>query len=397
MRFASRLVHGGRRHTFHDLGTVVEPVFTSAVYVYYHDISRETPHVLPYKYSREDNPTVSHLEEKVRVLDSGACCLAFSSGIASIRCIVDCLVELWRRPTLLAPLDLYGSTLTLFRKYSERGLIELVALSPGSDSIVEELKGIGKRERVIVFLEVVSNPMLRVYDIDEIARTLRDLNIDEYVLIVDNTIPTQVGVRPIEHGADIVVYSASKYLSGHNDAIGGVAVLSDRVSSLETPLWHSRRLHGCIMSPFTAYLIDRGLKTLHIRIRKHEENARAVAEFLQDHPKVLEVIYPGICSHPDYRTSVKVLDTPGGIVSFRLKDRPELSKIFKKLKIIIPGVSFGGPETIITHPLTTTHRYLEEHERRIVGIDERLFRLSLGLEDVEDIIEDLDKALRETP
>ncbi len=394
MRFASRLIHGGRRHTFHDLGTVVEPIFTSAVYAYYHGISRETPHVLPYKYSREDSPTVSHLEEKVRDLDEAASCLAFSSGIASIRCVTDSIVELWGKFTLIAPLDLYGSTLVLFRKYHQRGLIDLVTVSPGSDTIIEELKNIRRDSRVVVFLEVVSNPVLRVYDIEEISKVLGEVGIEQKLVVVDNTIPTQIGVRPINHGADIVIYSASKYLSGHNDAIGGFTSLSEAVSSLETPLWHSRRLHGCIMSPFTAYLIDRGLKTLHVRMRKHEENARAVAEYLQDHPKIIEVIYPGMHTHPDYKISVKILDTPSGIVSFRLKESPDLARVFKNLKMIIPGVSFGGPETIITHPLTTTHRYLGEEERAIVGIDDRLFRLSVGLEDSEDIIEDLDRMLR---
>ncbi|NPA70678.1 MAG: PLP-dependent transferase [Crenarchaeota archaeon] len=394
MRFNTKLIHGGRRHTFRELGTIVEPIFTSAVYVYHHDIDRETPHVLPYKYSREDNPTVAHLEEKVRELDSAATCLAFSSGIASIRCLIDSLVELWGKITLVVPLDLYGSTLVLFRKYAQRGLIELITVSPGTDSIVEELKYLNSSS-IVVFFEEISNPILRVYDIEEISRTLRDKNVERSLIIVDNTIPTQIGIRPIEHGADIVVYSASKYLSGHNDVIGGLTSLSEKVREIESQLWHSRRLHGCIMSPFTAYLIDRGLKTLHLRMQKHEENARAIAEFLNDHPKISEVIYPGLSTHPDFKISVKILNNASGIVSFRLKEEPDLSRMFKKLKIIIPGVSFGGPETIVTHPLTTTHRYLEENERKIVGIDNKLFRLSIGLEDVNDIIEDLDNMLRE--
>ncbi|NPB00164.1 MAG: PLP-dependent transferase [Crenarchaeota archaeon] len=394
MRFATRLIHGGRRHTFHELGTVVEPIFTSAVYVYHHEVSRETPHVLPYKYSREDNPTVAHLEEKIRSLDSAEACIAFSSGIASIRCVIDSLVEKLGRLLLIAPLDLYGSTLVLFRKYAHRGLIELETVPPGTESILEKLKSIDKGS-VVIFLEEISNPVLRVYDIEEISKNLKDHKYENSLLIVDNTIPTQVGIRPIEHGADIVVYSASKYLSGHNDAIGGIVALSGSVKELEETIWHSRRLHGCIMTPFTAYLLDRGLKTLHLRMMKHEENARAVAEFLLDHSKVNEVIYPGLSSHPDFKTSIKMLGNTSGIVSFRLKNDPDLSKMFKKLRIIIPGVSFGGPETIITHPLSTTHRYLEENERKIVGIDQRLFRLSVGLEDVEDIIEDLDSMLRE--
>ncbi len=394
MRFTTKLIHSGKRHTFHELGTVVEPIFTSAIYVYHHEIVRETPHVLPYKYSREDNPTVAHLEEKVKDLDSAATCLAFSSGIASIRCIIDTIVELWGKITLVAPIDLYGSTLVLFRKYAQRGLIELITVSPGTESIVEELKYLNKNN-IVVFFEEISNPILRVYDIDNISRTLREKNIDKSLIIVDNTIPTQIGVRPIEYGADIVVYSASKYLSGHNDAIGGLVSLSEKVREIESQLWHSRRLHGCIMSPFTAYLIDRGLKTLHVRMSKHEENARAVAEFLQDHPKISEVIYPGLTTHPDFKISVKILNNTSGIVSFKLKEDPDIPRMFKKLRIIVPGVSFGGPETIITHPLTTTHKYLEEHERKLVGIDNRLFRLSIGLEDVNDIIEDLDNMLRE--
>ncbi len=391
MKFETRLIHGGKRHTFDSLGSIVEPIFTSAVYLYHEYISKEIPHTIPYKYSREDNPTVVHVEEKVKILDEGSSCLAFSSGLASIKCLIETLCLKYRKPILIAPLDLYGSTIVLFKKYNDVGLLELKLTKPGTENILEAIQQVSKiKKHVVVYVETVSNPILRIYDIYEIKKFLEELNI-EHTLIVDNTIPTQIGIRPIQYGADFTIYSASKYLSGHNDVIGGFIVLKD--DRLHEDLWHSRRLSGCIMSPFTAYLIDRGLKTLHIRMRKHEENARAVAEYLQDHPKVSEVIYPGLSTHPDYRIGIRLLRCVSGIVSFKVRGSVDLSKIYSKMRIIIPGVSFGGPETIITHPSSTTHKYLTEDEKMIIGIDEKLFRLSVGLENVEDIIEDLDRIL----
>ncbi len=390
MKIETKLIHGGRRHTFNDLGTIVEPIFTSAVYAYHEEINREKPHLIPYKYSREDNPTITHLEEKVKELDEGKYCLAFSSGLSAIKCVIETLISKLRKPTIITPLDLYGSTLVLLKKFRDLGLINLVITNPGTENIVNKLHEFRNSKNIIIYFETISNPILRVYDIEEILKTAKDLNID-CTIIVDNTIPTQVSIRPIEYGAKVVIYSASKYLSGHNDAIGGLVVLNDE--DLHIDLWHCRRLSGCIMSPFTAYLVDRGLKTLHLRMRRHEENARIVAEYLQDHPKVNDVIYPGLSTHPDYKISVRILRCTSGIVSFRVKNIKKPSEAYKKLKIIIPGVSFGGPESIITHPLTTTHRYLSEDEKKIVGIDDRLFRLSVGLEDVEDIINDLDNML----
>ncbi len=395
MKFDTKLIHGGAKHTFPNIFNIIEPVFLSSVYRFVPGEEKETPHVIPYKYGREDNPTVVYLERKISELEGGVDALAFSSGIASINCILTLLVK--KDCTIVAPLDLYGSTVILLRKYANLYNCKLIETDPGTENILNALHNLEnvKSCRVVVLVESVSNPLLRVYDIEEIAKICKE-NTEkgvETILVVDNTIPTMYSLKPIEHGASITVYSATKYLSGHNDVVGGFAIFTNKVHAEQA--WDIRRLQGTIMEPFTAYLIDRGLKTLHVRMRKHEENARAVAEFLQDHPKVAEVIFPGFSNHKDFKLACKYLKCLSGMVSFRVKGGlEEALRVCKNVKLIVPGVSFGGTESIITHPYTTTHRYLSADEKRRVGITENLLRLSVGLEDPEDIVEDIDQALR---
>ncbi len=402
MKPETLLIHGARRvHSPDSVDSLVEPVYLCAVYRFHPLIEKEVPHKIPFKYGREDNPTVAYLEEKIRLVEGGTDALAFSSGLAAINTTLRALV-IPKRTVIIAPLDLYGSTVTVLRSLAQREQIRLVLTKPGTSSLVNELYSLKIEEDVeiaIIFFESVSNPVLRVYDIELISKVARDVlgkKIQSIYVVVDNTIATCVGVRPLSLGADISIYSASKYLGGHNDLIGGLAVFRDKDLALQA--WDERRLTGTIMDPFTAFLVDRGLKTLALRMRKHEENARAVAEFLSDSPKVEEVIYPGIAAHPDYKVVVKQLRCTSGIISFRIRGTQEDAlRVCISTRLITPGVSFGGAESIITHPYTTTHKYLSEDEKRIIGVTPNLIRLSVGLEDVDDIIEDLDQALRKIP
>ncbi len=403
MRLNTLLIHGSRKvHTPPAVASVIEPLYVSAVYSFHPQIEKEIPHKVPFKYSREDNPTVSYLEEKIKLIEGGEDALAFSSGLAAINTILRALAEP-EKTTIVAPLDLYGSSITVLKNLEQREKIKLVFSLPGTKSLLDVIGSLREKDNMdnlIIFFESVSNPLLRVYDIEDIAKTTRDIFSKKMskniYIIVDNTIPTCAGARPIELGADITVYSASKYLGGHNDIIGGIGVFKDRDTALR--VWDERRLSGTVMDPFTAFLTDRGLKTLALRMRKHEENARAVAEFLREHSKIKEVIYPGLSDHPDYKIAVKILRCTSGIVSFRIRGTLEDAlRVCKNTRIIVPGVSFGGTESIITHPYTTTHRYLSEEERRVTGVTPDLIRLSVGLEDPEDLIEDLDRALRSIP
>jgi cystathionine gamma-synthase len=289
---------------------------------------------------------------------------------------------------VLIPLDVYGSTLVLIERLGKFG-VKVVITDPGNENVLASIgRGVD-----IVFIESLSNPLLRVYDIPQIVKAAHEVGA---VVIVDNTLATPIGMNPLLHGADYVIHSATKYLGGHNDAVGGFVIGSD--AEAMKGVWEWRRVLGTIMEPFTAFLIDRGLKTLHIRMRRHEESARAVAEYLMEHSKVERVYYPCMPNHESYELARKLLSNCGGIVSFEVKGGLDAAMaVYKNVRLIIPSVSFGGTESIITHPASTTHAHWSPEDRARAGIRDNLLRLSVGLEDVEDIIEDLDQALRRVP
>ncbi|ADN50435.1 Cystathionine gamma-lyase [Vulcanisaeta distributa DSM 14429] len=378
----TKSVRGGVRHVDDNMGSIIEPIYQTSLFDYREPERRPSLHgVVPLKYSREDNPTVHAVESKVAELEHGVDALGTSSGMAAITTLMMALLS--RDSTVLMPLDVYGSTLVLMERLSKFG-IKTVITDPGTNNVINSLKsGIN-----VVFIESVSNPLLRVYDIPKIVKAAHEVNA---VVVVDNTLATPMGITPISHGADFVIHSATKYLSGHNDVVAGFIVGSDdRIKGV----WEWRRFLGTIMEPFTAFLVDRGLKTLHIRMRTHEENAKAVAEFLMDHPKVERVYYPCLDNHETYEVAKKLLSNCGGMVSFEVKGGlKEAMAVYKHVKMIIPSVSFGGAESIITHPASTTHVHWSPEDRARAGIKDNLLRLSVGLEDPEDIINDLNQAL----
>ncbi|GAB6943835.1 cystathionine gamma-synthase family protein [Vulcanisaeta sp. JCM 14467] len=378
----TKSVRGGVRHVNDGIGSVIEPIYQTSLFDYREPEQRPSLHgVVPLKYSREDNPTVHAVESKMAELEHGVDALGTSSGMAAITTLMMSLLS--RDSTVLMPLDVYGSTLVLMERLGRFG-VKTVITDPGTENVINSLRG-GVN---VVFIESVSNPLLRVYDIPEIVKAAREVGA---VVVVDNTLATPMGVTPITHGADFVIHSATKYLSGHNDVVAGFIIGGDdRIKGV----WEWRRFLGTIMEPFTAFLVDRGLKTLHIRMRTHEENARAVAEFLMGHPKVERVYYPCLDDHETYEVARKLLSNCGGIVSFEVKGglRGAMA-VYKHVRMIIPSVSFGGAESIITHPASTTHAHWSPEDRARAGIKDNLLRLSVGLEDPEDIINDLSQAL----
>lgn len=378
----TKSVRGGVRHVNDGIGSIIEPIYQTSLFDYREPEQRPSLHgVVPLKYSREDNPTVHAVESKVAELEHGMDALGTSSGMAAITTLIMSLLS--RDSTVLMPLDVYGSTLVLMERLSKFG-VRTVITDPGTDNVIKSLRG-GIN---VVFIESVSNPLLRVYDIPEIVKASHEVGA---VVIVDNTLATPIGLTPIDHGVDFVIHSATKYLGGHNDVVAGFIIGSDdRIKGV----WEWRRFLGTIMEPFTAFLVDRGLKTLHIRMRTHEESARAVAEFLMDHPKIERVYYPCLDNHETYETAKKLLSNCGGIVSFEVKGSlKEAMAVYKHVRMIIPSVSFGGTESIITHPASTTHAHWSPEDRARAGIKDNLLRLSVGLEDPEDIINDLSQAL----
>ncbi len=380
-------MRGGRKHVDQSIDPIIEPIYQTAMFGLPDVETKPSLHgVAPLKYSREDNPTVHSVEVKMAKLEYGYDALGFNSGMAALSTVILAL----SRPgfSIAVPLDVYGSTLVLLRLLEKFG-VRPVITDPGTKGVLRAIEeGVDA-----VLVESVSNPLLRVYDVEALAKAAHEKNA---ILIVDNTLATPIGMNPLRLGADIVVHSATKYLSGHNDVVAGFIVTRDL--DLARLFWEWRRVLGSIMDPHVAFLVDRGLKTLHVRMRRHEENARAIAEFLLEHPKVERVYYPCLDMHETSDVAKRLLRNCGGIVSFEVKGgADEALRVYKSVRLITPGVSFGGVESIITHPASTTHAHWSKEERLRAGIRDNLLRLSVGLEDVEDLIEDLDQALRQIP
>ncbi len=336
-----------------------------------------------YLYSRESNPTVTALEEKIAEIEGYGSAAAFSSGMSAISTTFLTLLKPGAK--MLIQRDIFSRIVFLSRELSEKIGFKLLESSP--EEIIDNTE---RWKPDIVFVESASNPLLKVIDLEELGKICRSRGT---ILIVDNTIPTPINLRPSEIGANIVIHSASKYLGGHNDIIGGiVAGEPDLVEQIRD----KRSDLGTIMDPFTSFLVIRGLKTLHIRIHHHNKNAETLAKALQDNKKIAKIYYPGLESHPSHRTAKKILKGYGGIVSVELRTNLEGALRFMgELKIIKPAGTFGGPETIVSHPATMSHRHYSKEEREAIGISDSLIRISVGLENIEDIISDIEQALEQ--
>ncbi|RLF19474.1 MAG: cystathionine gamma-synthase family protein [Thermoprotei archaeon] len=377
-------IHG---HEYFDpiSGAFIVPIYQSAIFKHMDEEGRlrSTDRGTDLKYSREENPTVRALEKLLTKLDSGEDALCFCSGMAAISTTLIGLLD--KGDKVLITKEAYGTTIELvedLRKYS----IEVEMVYPDTEKILESIT----KDVKVVFLETMTNPTLKVIDIKEVAKACLDEGV---LLIVDNTFVTPILYKPLRDKVSIVIHSTTKYIAGHNDVVGGV-VISNR--NMIRTLWDWRRKLGGIMSPFDAFLTLRGVKTLGIRMRKHCENAMAIAEYLAEHPKVVEVLYPGLPDSPyhDVANKLFVHKLYGGVVSFRIKGgREEAFKLMKSVKLVKVAPSLGGPESLLTYPIISASKNMRPEVREEVGITEDLMRLSVGLEDVDDIIEDLSNAL----
>lgn len=370
----------GTKVVFEDIdpqtGAITTPIYQTTAFAF--------PIGEKYRYTREANPTVIALSKKIAELEGTESATVFSSGMGAISTSILSVVKPGAK--VLIHLDLFGRSYKFFTEFLRQWNVNVDVADPGTENYVEKLSS-GRYD--VAYLEIISNPLLRVLDIEKICKIAKERGT---LTIVDSTFATPVNIRPAEYGADIVIHSASKFLAGHNDVIAGAAAGTNQLISKIDLL---RRTLGTSLDPHAAYLVLRGLKTLKIRMDVINKNAISIAEFLEEHPKVLKVYYPGLPSHPDYNIASRILKGYGGVVSFEVKgSKEEALKVMSRTKIIIPAQTLGGLNSIISHPVTMTHRNLSKEELSRVGINENLLRLSVGIEDVNDLIEDLDNALK---
>lgn len=385
--FGTVSIHGGSCKN--PYGTLAVPIFQTSTFVFDSAEQGGRRFALEesgYIYSRLGNPTTAVLEDKIAQLEHGEAAVATSSGMGAISSVMWTILKAGDH--IISDKTLYGCTFAFFSHGLSKFGIE-VSFVDTSDA--EAVKKAMKPNTKAVYLETPANPNLKIVDIKAIAEVAHTN--PNTLVIVDNTFSTPYCQRPIELGADIVVHSATKYLNGHGDVIAGM-VISKKDLIDQIRLVGIKDMTGSVLGPMEAYLIIRGMKTLEVRMKKHCENAMKVAEFLAAHDKVAEVYFPGLKSHPGHDIAAKQMDAFGGIMSFELKGGFEAGKILlNNLKLCSLAVSLGDTETLIQHPASMTHSPYTKEERMEAGITDGLVRLSVGLENIEDIIADLEYGL----
>lgn len=361
-----------------ETGAVVSPIYMTSTY------KQQSPGVtLGYEYTRSHNPTRTRLEKALAVLECGKYAVAVSSGLAAETLILHALEN---GSTILASDDAYGGTYRLFTKvFHDKHKFVFTDFTD-----INRVEEILKSHQVHwMWIESPTNPMLKVIDIQNVAKLARKYNAK---FIVDNTFATPYFQNPLELGADIVLHSLTKYLNGHGDVVGGGIILNDK--EFYEKLWFLQNAAGPSQSPFDSWLILRGIKTLSVRMEKHARNAIKIARFLEEHPKVERVIYPGLASHPQYEIAKKQMRGFGGMITFFIKGDVEVARKFlERLTLWTLAESLGGVESLVDHPAIMTHASVPPEIRKQLGLYDNLIRLSVGIEDVDDLIGDLIAAL----
>jgi len=359
-------------------GAIMTPIFQTSTYVQ----SAPGEHK-GFDYSRADNPTRAALETALADIEGAKHALSFSSGLAAEQAVIQ-LLEPGTR--VLVCDDVYGGTGRLFRKLYAKYNIDFQFVDMSQDDAIEAAL---TPETAMIWIETPTNPTLRVIDIEKMAALARRVNA---LFVVDNTFPSPIFQRPLALGADIVVHSTTKYIGGHSDLIGGAVMTSN--PELFEQLKFVQFAAGSVPSPFECFLLQRSIKTLAVRMAQHEKNAFAVAHFLQAHPKINEIFYPGLEDHPQHHIAKKQMSGYSGMLSFELKGSfEEVVELTNRLKIFSLAESLGGVESLINHPELMTHASVPKPLREKLGIGPNLLRLSVGIESSEDLIEDLKQAL----
>lgn len=371
-------IHGSDKK-YDTAGAVSVPIFQSATFAH-PGVGKSTG----FDYSRQQNPTREHLEKTMAALERGTDALAFSSGMAALTALMELFAPGDR---IIASDDLYGGSHRLFRNISAKNGIAVDFVNTSDASGIEPLI---RPQTKAVFIETPTNPMMQVTDIAAAARVAKRHGL---LLIVDNTFLTPYFQQPLKLGADIVLHSGTKYLGGHNDTLAGFLVVSD--ASLSEKLRFIYKTTGACLSPFDSWLLIRGIKTLSVRMERQQENAMSIAKWLCTQPKIKNVYYAGLPSHPGYEVSKKQSAGFGAMISFETDGESTAVRILERVQIIQYAESLGGVESLITYPMLQTHADVPKEEREAKGINERLLRLSVGLECADDLIADLKHALEE--
>jgi len=374
--FATRAIHAGQEPD-PETGAVTVPIYPTSTYV-----QQELGKNKGYEYARVSNPTRTRLEENLAALESGVAARVFASGMAAINAICTIYKS---GDHVVCGNDLYGGVPRLFNQVLANFGMEFTYVDTADARNVE--RAIRKNTRM-VYIETPTNPLMSLSDIAAISQVCRRKKVE---LVVDNTFMSPYFQQPIALGADMVVHSTTKFLNGHSDGLGGVVVCTTKEQA--DKLAFVQKAAGAILSPFECWLVLRGVKTLAVRMEAHDRSGRVVADFLDQHKKVQKVFYPGLPKHPQHRLAKQQMTGFGAMITFETGSLSNAKKMLKKVRVCSLAESLGGVETLISHPATMTHAALGEKGRREIGITDGLVRISVGIENVEDIVDDLDQAL----
>lgn len=378
MKPATRFIHAGA-HPDPSTGAIMTPVYQTSTYV------QEAPGVNKgFEYARSQNPTRKALEEALAGIENGQYGLAFSSGVAATDAVIKLLSP---GDEVICANDMYGGTYRLFTKVFERfgvvfRYVDTTVIANVAAAISEKTK--------LVWLETPTNPLMNITDISGIASLTKPRHI---LLAVDNTFASPALQNPLDLGADIVMHSVTKYLGGHSDVIQGALVMND--AELREKLYFIQKSCGAVPGPMDCFLVLRGIKTLGVRMKAHCENGRIIAQWLRNHPKIARVYWPGFEDHPGYETAKKQMRDFGGMISFELKNDSveEARRVLSSTRLFSLAESLGGVESLINHPASMTHASIPREERIKNGLSDSLIRLSVGIEDPEDLVQDLAQAI----
>lgn len=378
MKFATKAIHAGV-HPDPATGAIMTPIYQTSTYV-----QDGVGNHKGYEYSRTQNPTRHTLEKNIAAIENGKHGACFGSGLAAIDCIIKMLNP---GDEVISTNDLYGGSYRIFNTIFAKYGIVFHFVDMQNPANVEALVNENTK---LIWVETPTNPMMNIIDIEAMAQIAKSA---KALLCVDNTFATPYLQNPLDLGADFVMHSVTKYLGGHSDVVMGALVCND--DALANEMYRIQNSSGAVTAPMDSFLVLRGIKTLHLRVQRHCENGIQIANYLQQHPKVAKVYWPGFETHPNHDVAKKQMRGFGGMISFTLKgDRLEDALAFvKNVEIFALAESLGGVESLIGHPATMTHASIPKDVREKSGVVDSLIRLSVGIEDVQDLIEDLDQAL----
>lgn len=378
MKFGTKAIHAGV-HPDESTGAIMTPIYQTSTYV-----QEGVGNHKGYEYSRTLNPTRHALERNIAAIENGKYGACFGSGMAAIDCVIKMLNP---GDEVISTNDLYGGTYRIFRTVFEKYGIKFHFVGMADPANVEAKVTANTK---LIWVETPTNPMMNIVDIKAMSAIAKKAGA---MLAVDNTFATPYLQNPLDLGADIVMHSVTKYLGGHSDVVMGALVTSD--DAIASEMYRIQNSSGAVTAPMDSFLVLRGIKTLHLRMQRHCENGEKVAQFLVNHPKVDKVYWPGLENHPNHHVAKEQMRGFGGMISFTLKGNrmEDAHDVVKKVTIFALAESLGGVESLIGHPATMTHASIPKEEREKTGVVDSLIRLSVGVEDAEDLIEDLKQAL----